>query len=165
MEQNRRKKFAKYMPVGAFPAKRGYAFQASLSKDSKDRVRFFIEMAPQVGPKPKSGSSESSFDWKLKKFISLDDVEMGQIMACLRGRTKDVNIIHVYPMNAPPAEQKTSGLKVIRGEYNGQTNWGFQLMQKVGTASPETYQLYIQPGEAEVLMLMLEAGIRESYDI
>ena len=47
-----RQKFAKYMPMGKFPDKVGYALQTSISKDKKERTRFFVEMAPQVGPKP-----------------------------------------------------------------------------------------------------------------
>ena len=160
-----RQKFAKYMPMGKFPDKVGYALQTSISKDQRERTRFFVEMAPQVAPKPKSGSSESPFDWKLKKFISLDAAEMGNLMACFRGRVGEVKIVHKFPMDAPPAQQKLTALKVKQGEFNGLPNWGFSLMQKMGDERPETYQLYLSAGEVEVLMIFLSTGIAENYEL
>jgi hypothetical protein len=159
------KKFAKYMPMGGFPDKRGYALQASISTDSRERIRFFVEMAPQTKPKPKSGSTESPFDWKLKKYISLDAAEMGNLLACLRGRLQNVKIVHKFPMDAPPTEQKITGLEVKKGEYNGLPNWGVSLTQKVGTEKPETYQLYLSAGEVEIIMAFLSSAIAQSYEL
>jgi len=159
------KKFAKYMPMGGFPDKRGYAFQASISQDSRDRTRFFIEMAPQTKPKPKSGSTESPFDWDLKKFISLDAAEMGNLQACFRGRLNKVEIIHKFPMNAPPAEQKITGLTVEKGEWQGKANWGVSITQKMGTEKPENYRLFISAGEVEVLMVFLTKAIAQAYEL
>lgn len=160
------KKFAKYMPMGAYPQKVGHALQASVTTDKRERVRFFVEMAPQTGPKPPSGSSESPFDWDKKKFISLDENEMGHLLSVFRGREKEIKIVHKYPHDAPAAQQKMTALTVVyNGEYNGKKNWGVSLMQKMGEAKPETYNIFINAGEVELLMIMLQYGVQRAYDL
>lgn len=159
------KKFAKYMPMGNFPEKCGHALQVSVTKDGRERTRLFVEMAPQTKPKPPSGSTESPFDWQLKKFISLDENEMGLIMACFRGREKEVKIVHKYPQDAPAAKQKLTGLTVKAGEYKGKKNWGVSLMQKMGEEAPETFNIFLSAGEVEVLMVILQYGIQQAFGL
>jgi hypothetical protein len=159
-------KFCKYMPVSSFPEKKGFALQASVSQDQKGRTRLFIEMAPQVKPKPPEGSTESPFDWEQKKFISLDDGEMADILACFHGYLKKVTIYHKFPVDAPPEKQKVTILNVEEGEYNKVVNWRFALSQKIGGTTvdnTENFQVYIQPGEAEVLKIFITKALEKFY--
>lgn len=159
------KKFAKYMPMSGFPQQVGHALQASITTDKRERVRFFIEMAPQTSAKPPSGSTESPFDWERKKFISLDDNEMGQLLSVFRGREQEIKIIHKYPNNVPASQQKLTGLTIRKGEFKGKVNWSVSLMQKMGDDKPETYQIYLGPGEVEVFMILLQNGISQSFEL
>ncbi len=163
------KKFAKYMPMSGFPDKKGNALQISISEfagtdpQEKGTVRLFVEMAPQVKDKPPSGSSESPFDWGKKIFISLKEEEVGRILACLRSRVASAQIIHKFPIDAPKESQKTSMLSVKKGEYQGETNWQVQLKQKIGVGEEQYFNIYIQPEDAEILIIMLEECIRKMY--
>jgi len=158
------KKYAKYMPMSGFPAKRGSALQISTSvlKD-KETVRLFVEMAPQIKDKPPSGSTESPFDWNQKIFMALKEEEVGRFLACLRGRVGEMNLIHKFPIDAPKEEQKTSKLLVKQGEYNDTINWLVNLKQKIGLNDEVGYSVYLQPEEAEILIVLLEDCIRKMY--
>lgn len=166
------KKYAKYMPMSGFPDKKGTALQVSISEfgkgpDSKElgTVRLFVEMAPQVKDKPPSGSTESPFDWEKKIFISLKEEEVGRVLACLRGRVAAAQIIHKFPIDAPKESQKTSMLLVKKGEYQGETNWQVQLRQKVGLGEEQSFNIYVQPEDAEILIIILEECIRKMYRV
>jgi hypothetical protein len=164
------KKFAKYMPMSGFPAKKGQALQISITEyksdgkpDSPPTVRLFVEFAPQVKDKPASGSSESPFDWAKKIFISLKEEEVGLLLATLRGRVQSGQVIHKFPIDAPEDTQKTSTLNVKSGEYNGETNYQISLRQKVGLGESISYAIYLQPAEAEIVIVILEECIRRMY--
>lgn len=160
------KKYAKYMPMSGFPAKKGNALQISISqlKDS-DVVRLFVEMAPQTKDKPPSGSSESPFDWGLKCFIALKEEEVGRMLACFRGRVPDVSIIHKHPIDAPEDKQKVSKLNLKSGEYQGERNWQINLRQKSGLNEEVSFNMYLQPEDTELLIVILEECVRRMYQL
>lgn len=159
------KKYSKYVPFSGFPEKKGSALQVSISKmkDKDETVRLFIEMAPQVKDKPASGSNESPFSWDSKIFIALKEEEVGKLLACFRGRLPSVDIIHKFPIDAPPETQKTSTLSLKEGEYKGTINWQIQLRQKVGMADGVSLGLYLQPEDAEILVVLLQECVRQMY--
>jgi len=159
------KKYAKYLPMGGFPTKKGSAIQVSVSQLKNDSWRLFVEMAPQTKEKPKSGSTVSPFDWGQKIFIALKEEEVGKIMACFRGRINKVDIIHKFPIDAPPEQQKTTTLRITTGEYNGQVNWGVQLRQGMGKQSPQQEQLFLQAEDVEILMVILQSCITKMYKL
>lgn len=156
-------KFAKYMPMGDFPARKGSAMQVSLARMDNEKVRLFIEMAQQTKPKPPSGSYESPFDWKEKIFISLKEEEVGNILACLHGRKPEVDIIHKYPMNAPTEKQKTTTLKVKQGEFRNEMNWGFSIRQKIGNGDAVSVNIYVGVGDVEILMMYCLEALKAMY--
>ena len=160
------KKFAKYLPMGAFPTKRGSALQVSISQQKNNKSwRLFIEMAPQTKAKPPAGSSVSPFDWGKKIFIALKEEEVGKLLALFRGRIKKVDIIHKYPMDAPADQQKTTTLRLSEGEYNGKINWGCQLRQEVGREGPQQEQLFLQLEDVEILMVILQKCVERMYNL
>ena len=159
------KKFAKYLPMGNFPAKKGSAIQVSVSQLKNKSWRLFVEMAPQTKEKPKSGSTMSPFDWGEKIFIALKEEEVGKLMALFRRRIKKVDIIHKFPIDAPPEQQKTTTLRLTEGEYNGVVNWGVQLRQAMGKQKPQQEQLYLQAEDVEILMVLLQNCIEKMYNL
>ncbi|MHC5056390.1 MAG: hypothetical protein ACYTKD_16965 [Planctomycetota bacterium] len=159
------KKFAKYLPMGGFPQKKGAALQVSISKLKSGSTRLFVEMAPQTKAKPPSGSSASPFDWDQKIFIALKEEEVGKLLALFRNRLSKVDIIHKYPMDAPPEQQKTTTLRLTAGDYNGVPNWGVQLRQAMGKEKPQQEQLYLQPEDVEILMVILQTCVQRMYNL
>jgi len=164
------KKYAKYMPMSGFPEKKGNALQVSISEYGDEgqpnkTIRLFVEMAPQVKDKPPSGSSESPFDWGKKIFIALKEEEVGRILACLRCRVASAQIIHKFPIDAPKESQKTSMLSVKKGEYKDEINWQVVLKQKLGLGEEQSFAIYLQPEDAEILVIILEECIRKMYRV
>lgn len=157
------KKYAKYLPMGGFPQKKGSALQVSISETRSKVVRLFIEMAPQTKAKPPSGSTESPFDWDKKIFIALKEEEVGQVLALLRGRLDKVDIIHKHPIDAPPEQQKTTTINLTKGSYQGKVNWGLRLKQQMGKNPAQQEQLYLQVEDAEILMVILQECLRRMY--
>lgn len=161
------KKYAKYMPMSGFPAKKGSALQISISENKKDELnpitRLFVEMAPQVKDKPPSGSSESPFSWEKKIYISLKEEEVGQFLAVFRGTLQGVDIIHKFPIDGPPENQKLSTLSIVSGDFNGKPNWKVALRQKVGNEEAVMLQVFLQPEDVEVLVVILQECIRRMY--
>ncbi len=157
------------MPMSNFPTKVGHALQVSISEygdDTKPKtIRLFVEMATQIKDKPVSGSTESPFDWNGKIFIALKEEEVGRLLACFRQRVAGAQIIHKFPIDAPEESQKTSTLSVKAGEYNGETNWQVSLRQKVGLGESQTFNIYLQPEDTEILILILEECIRKMYRV
>lgn len=161
------KKFAKYLPMGGFPSKKGSALQVSVSKLKNGSHRLFVEMAPQVKDKPPSGSSESPFDWGQKIFIALKEEEVGKLLALFRRRIKKVDIIHKFPMDAPPEQQKMTTLSLQEGEYKGKgvINWGLKLRQKMGNQEAQQEQLFLQAEDVEILMVILQECVKRMYNL
>lgn len=159
------KKFAKYLPMGNFPTKKGAALQVSISQLKNKSWRLFIEMAPQTKAKPPSGSSVSPFDWDKKIFIALKEEEVGKLLALFRRRIKKVDIIHKFPMDAPPEQQKTTTLNITEGMYKDVVNWGVRLKQGMGRESPQQEQLFLQAEDVEILMVILQKCIENMYNL
>lgn len=159
------KKFAKYLPMGGFPTKRGAALQISISQLKNKSWRLFLEMAPQTKPKPPSGSTASPFDWEKKIFIALKEEEVGKLLALFRRRIRKVDIIHKFPMDAPPEQQKTTTLQVTEGMYKDVVNWGLRLKQGMGRETPQQEQLFLQVEDVEILMVILQKCIERMYNI
>lgn len=156
-------KFCKYLPMSG--EKRGSALQASISKLSNSVVRFFIEMAPQTKAKPKAGSNESPFDWDKKIFISLKEEEVGKILALFSGRTNKVDVIHKFPIDAPPEQQRTTILSIGESKYNEAVNWFVRLKQTVGNNPSQQLQIFLQPEDVEILIVMLRKCIEQMYNL
>ena len=160
------KKFAKYLPMGDFPNKKGGALQVSISQLKNNKSwRLFIEMAPQTKAKPPSGSTVSPFDWEKKIFIALKEEEVGKLLALFRRRIKKVDIIHKYPMDAPPEQQKTTTLSITEGMYRDVVNWGVRLKQGMGRETPQQEQLFLQAEDVEILTVILQTCIKRMYNL
>jgi len=159
------KPFAKYMPLAKFPEKKGCALQCVTIETKSGVKRFLIEMAPQVKPKPPSGSTASPFSWENKIKIALKEEEVGAFMATLRRRSKQLSVIHKYPIDAPKETQRLSTLKIEERMNQGICNWQLRLSQKVGLGEAQAYTIYLQPSDAEILMVLLEDCIKRMYDV
>lgn len=156
-------KFAKYMPTSAFPDKKGSAFQfgTTVFKDS-DKIYGTLEMVGQSKPKPAAGSTDSPFEWSEKLLMVVNDRELGQLLAVLRGRVESTKIIHKYPTDAAPAEQTTTTFALS----NSQTgDVGAQMSQKRPDKEYVNLSIYLKPEDSEVLIVLLSEAIRQMYNV
>jgi len=172
MEQQKYfKKFAKYMPMAAFPEKKGSALQIGISEYKREnkstKTVVMLEMVQQSKPKPPTGSTESGFDWANDKiFMSLKDLEIAGIIAVIVGLKEELKVIHKHPIDGPEETQKTSTLEVKMNDFRGIQNLVIKMGQKKpGTQDYTSIQIALQPEEFIVLRLVLEGAIKQIYNL
>lgn len=161
MNEPFKNKFEKYMPSTKFPEVKGNALQMGVSvKKNKKDIGVIVEMAKQN--KAQEGRGANCFDWPSKLLMSLGPNDVATILGYIVGRSKECKLIHKYPVDGPAEQQKTTVLEL---KYSDKSDLGFKLSQKKpGEHEFAQVQVYLTPGEIEVLDVLLRHVLIKMYD-
>lgn len=153
-------KFEKYMPSTKFPEVKGNALQIGAALKKNKDICVIVEMAKQN--KAQEARGANCFDWKSKIIMSLGVADIATILGYIVGRSKECKLIHKYPVDGPAEQQKTT---VLEFKYSDKSDLGVKLSQrKAGEHEFAMMQVYLTPGEIEVLDVLLRHVLVKMYD-
>lgn len=144
--------------------RKGWAIQFNLGFDRRENTVIFVEAAPQVGPKPAPGSSESPFDWSNKIRFMLNGNELGEIGACIRGiHRKKIKFIHQTGKD----DKVKLGSFVLEypdtDEAKKYGNWRIELFTRQDGAD-KRIQGFISPSELYQLLCLIDFSFWRNFN-
>ena len=136
----------------------GAAFQFSAGNKKKNNVPvMFIEAAPQTGPKPKPGSSESPFNWRENKIVVMLNIdELGSLLASIKGLdTKTVKFVH----KSEGDNMSTFELKPPQSEEEARYgNWKIAVSK-----NSKFINSFLSTGQLILFSILAEGIIKDYY--